>query len=362
MPAAIGGSAATLLEACGTVLLSTGDRAAVERTCRARPPKPVTLPIASDNSAIKDGSQAGEGHAEDLQLRRLRRARRDQGVREAVRRQGRHHHLRHRQRGQQKLAHRRLKATSRCRPPRLALQLIAAKILQPLNHSYITNFTNLVPVPGSLLRQGLALHIPYTLYTSGSTTASTSDRRPTRSSWGTVWDPKYKGHVSVLDDYREALSMALLRKGITDVNTNDAALIAQAGQRPQELTATSNVKVSIEGYKEVPEGTSLHRRGLLGRHGQRAVQPAAGHRCRCSGLLATEGRQVPRQQRLHVHPPGLEQARARPRLSSTSSSTSRTRPRTSPRTAISRPSTRSSADELIKRELVPETSRAPCSR
>ena len=31
------------------------------------------------------------------------------------------------------------------------------------------------------------------------------------------FDPKYKGQVGIYDDYREAISMALLRKGITDI-------------------------------------------------------------------------------------------------------------------------------------------------
>ena len=75
-------------------------------------------------------------------------------------------------------------------------------------------------------------------------------------SWDTLWNPDYKGVTSLLDDYREGLTAALLRKGVTDVNTEDPAVIKQAGDDLGELTNLMNIKVEIEGYHTVPEGST----------------------------------------------------------------------------------------------------------
>jgi spermidine/putrescine-binding protein len=72
--------------------------------------------------------------------------------------------------------------------------------------------------------------------------------------WDIFWDPTYKGQMSILDDKREGIALALLRKGITDVNTADKGQIEQAGEDLKELTDVSNIRVTIEGYKDVPEG------------------------------------------------------------------------------------------------------------
>jgi spermidine/putrescine transport system substrate-binding protein len=60
--------------------------------------------------------------------------------------------------------------------------------------------------------------------------------------------------VSVIDDEREAFTMAMLRKGITDINTLDREIIDAAVADVIELIDLVNVKVNIEGYKDIPEG------------------------------------------------------------------------------------------------------------
>jgi spermidine/putrescine transport system substrate-binding protein len=74
--------------------------------------------------------------------------------------------------------------------------------------------------------------------------------------WDILWDPTYKGVTSILDDYREGIAMALLRNGITDVNTTDKAQIEQAGADLAELVDLMNIKVNIEAYKDIPEGAT----------------------------------------------------------------------------------------------------------
>ena len=67
---------------------------------------------------------------------------------------------------------------------------------------------------------------------------------------------KFKGQVSVLDDEREAFVMAMLRKGVTDINSTDPKVIDQALADVMELIDLVSVKVNIEGYKDIPEGTT----------------------------------------------------------------------------------------------------------
>jgi len=50
------------------------------------------------------------------------------------------------------------------------------------------------------------------------------------TSWGVLWDPKYKGRISLLNDQREVLGMALRAMG-RSLNSQDPDLIQQAKQK-----------------------------------------------------------------------------------------------------------------------------------
>ncbi len=143
--------------------------------------------------------------------------------------------------------------------PNTLPRLIAGGILQPLNRSYLTNFDNLLPsFVDPWYDQGSKYTVPYTVFSSGI--AYRTDRveaaKVEEMGWDILWDPAYKGVTSILDDYREGIAMALLRKGITDVNTTDEALITQAGADLSELVNLMNIKVNIEAYKDIPEGAT----------------------------------------------------------------------------------------------------------
>jgi spermidine/putrescine transport system substrate-binding protein len=138
--------------------------------------------------------------------------------------------------------------------------LVATENMQPINHSYIPNLTNVWPsLQSPFYDRGARYTIPYTLYTTG--VGYRIDKidpadDPFKMADGTdlLYKAKYKGRVYVLDDDREALSMALLRLGITDVNTEDPALIAKAGAELQKLISLVNVKVGIDDYQLLPSG------------------------------------------------------------------------------------------------------------
>ncbi|MFM7252749.1 MAG: spermidine/putrescine ABC transporter substrate-binding protein [Ilumatobacteraceae bacterium] len=138
--------------------------------------------------------------------------------------------------------------------------LIAAGILQPLNRSYLGNFGNVIPSFGDpWYDPGAAYTVPYTFFGTGIgfRTDRIDPDEIAAQGWDAIWSATaFKGEVSVLDDVRETIAMALLRRGITDVNTTDPDLIAQALADLLELVDSVNVKVDIEGYKDIPEGTT----------------------------------------------------------------------------------------------------------
>jgi spermidine/putrescine transport system substrate-binding protein len=135
-------------------------------------------------------------------------------------------------------------------------KLVDTGLVQPLNKSYLTNIGNVT----SSLRdpyydKGAVYTVPYTVFSTGI--GFRADRVDVGSvSWDTLWNPDYKGVTSLLDDVREGITAALLRKGVTDVNTEDPKLIKQAGDDLGDLTNLMNIKVEIEGYHTVPEGST----------------------------------------------------------------------------------------------------------
>lgn len=138
--------------------------------------------------------------------------------------------------------------------------LIAAGILQPLNRSYLTNFGNVIAsFSDPWYDPDAAYTVPYTFFGTGIgyRTDRIDPAEIEAQGWDALWNATaFKGEVSVLDDARETIAMALLRSGVVDVNTTDPALIDGALADLLELVDTVNVKVNIEGYKDIPEGAT----------------------------------------------------------------------------------------------------------
>lgn len=138
--------------------------------------------------------------------------------------------------------------------------LINGGLLQPLNKSYLTNAGNIVSTFNDpWYDPGATYSMPYTYFGTGI--GFRADRidpaKVASQGWDTVWQATdFKGQVSVLDDEREAFVMAMLRRGLTDVNTTDPKVIDQALADVMELIDLVNVKVNIEGYKDIPEGNT----------------------------------------------------------------------------------------------------------
>ncbi len=138
-------------------------------------------------------------------------------------------------------------------------QLVETKMIRPLNHSYIPNMANTwADYRNPFYDQGWQYTTPYSIYTTGM--AWRKDKVSLAPSWNMPWEGSaYKGKVAVLDDYRETISLALLKAGNLDLNTTNTAQIQAAGKALQQLSSLTNVRIDNNDYTDVPSGkTWIH--------------------------------------------------------------------------------------------------------
>jgi spermidine/putrescine transport system substrate-binding protein len=137
---------------------------------------------------------------------------------------------------------------------------VAGKLIQPLNKEYLPNFTNVLEALQSPYYDvGSKYSVPYTVYTTG-----VAYRRDViddsefagEDSWKLLWDPAYKGFVGVIDDAREALTLGMYYRGVTDTNTGDPAIIDAAEKDVKALVSATDARFDILAYQKIPEGTS----------------------------------------------------------------------------------------------------------
>jgi spermidine/putrescine transport system substrate-binding protein len=133
-------------------------------------------------------------------------------------------------------------------------RLIAAKLIRPLNQSYIPNMANAWPdYRDPFYDQGWQYTTPYSIYTSGM--AWRKDKVNLSPSWNMPWQgARYSGKVAVLDDYRETISLALMRAGNFDLNTTSTPQIRAAGKALQQLATLTNVRIDNNDYTDIPTG------------------------------------------------------------------------------------------------------------
>jgi spermidine/putrescine transport system substrate-binding protein len=151
-------------------------------------------------------------------------------------------------------------------------RLVGRKIIQPLNFELIPNLEkNVWPeLHSPFYDVGPRYSVPYTVYTTGIAWRNDQlDFDPSKMDqpWDAFWSPqaeKYRGKVAILDDSREGPGMALMRRGVTDLNTEDPDLLKRAGEDLKELNKLVGVKVSIADYETVPAGRVLLHQGWSG--------------------------------------------------------------------------------------------------
>ncbi len=137
-------------------------------------------------------------------------------------------------------------------------QLIEGQLLQPLNHSYLPNIAQAWPdFTNPFYDQGWRYTVPYTIYTTGiSWRKDLVHENPytMANPWAMPWQPKYKGRVAILDDYREGISLGLMKNGIFNLNTTDYRQIGISRQALQDLSGLVNLRIANTDYSDVPTG------------------------------------------------------------------------------------------------------------
>jgi spermidine/putrescine transport system substrate-binding protein len=137
-------------------------------------------------------------------------------------------------------------------------KLVEAKLLQPLQHELIPNLAaNMWPdYQNPFYDQGWRYTVPYTIYTTGIAYRRDhiDDDVVAEKGWDVLWDPKYRGKVGAYDDYRETLSLGLLKNGVTDLNTGSQADITAAKEQILGLISQSDAALDINGvYVKLPD-------------------------------------------------------------------------------------------------------------
>ena len=227
-----------------------------EQVALSRPDRPTTLPLHSDVPAIKDGLSPEKGgtlkvfnYPEYLSPDVTRAFGEEHGVEVEVTTFTTQ---------DEAIAKLRTAGTAfdvYFPTPDIVGKLVAGKLLQPLNRSYLTNLGNAWPeLQDPFYDKGSRYTVPYTAYTTGILYRADRVTSVPANGWDLVWDPAYKGQTYVLDDGREGLALAMLKVGRTDLNTEDPAVIRAAGEELMKLNSAVNVKVSAGGYQLVAEG------------------------------------------------------------------------------------------------------------
>lgn len=142
-------------------------------------------------------------------------------------------------------------------------RLVAERLVLPLTHELLPNTTNLWPYfrtntgPFYDVRQRYS--VPYTVYSTGigwrrDLVRDADAPEYLANPYDAYWNERYRGAVGIYDDYREAMAMALLRRG-EDPNTGEERVIERAVEDLVSLAEGVNVEVSAEGaYHELQTG------------------------------------------------------------------------------------------------------------
>jgi spermidine/putrescine transport system substrate-binding protein len=137
-------------------------------------------------------------------------------------------------------------------------RMVAGKLLQPLNHDYLTNFGNVWPsIQDPWYDKASRYTVPYAIWTTGI--GYRADKISTKpedlpNPYEVYWDTANKGKLYLLDDSRDAPAHMLLKNGITDINTEDPEHVELAKTELKSLIEAANVKLSTDDYTNVPEG------------------------------------------------------------------------------------------------------------
>jgi spermidine/putrescine transport system substrate-binding protein len=144
-------------------------------------------------------------------------------------------------------------------------QLIAGGLLQPINHDYVPNLANNVwpALHSPFYDQESRYSVPFAIWNTGIMWRNdhvSTDIAGLANPYDVFWEDAPRDKTALLNNSRDSLGMAMFRRGITDVNTDDRATIDNAKNDIAEVVAASNARFDHNDYNDVPDGkTWLHQ-------------------------------------------------------------------------------------------------------
>jgi len=144
-------------------------------------------------------------------------------------------------------------------------RLIAAGLLQPMNHDYLPNLSANVwdEFQSPFYDQESRYSVPYAVWNTGifwRNDEITTDIAGMANPWDVFWNDAPPDKTHLLNNSRDLLSLAMYRSGQTDVNTGEASVIDDAKQQIAEVVSATNAKFDHDDYTDVPKGRAyLHQ-------------------------------------------------------------------------------------------------------
>ncbi|MGH8868374.1 MAG: polyamine ABC transporter substrate-binding protein [Actinomycetes bacterium] len=137
-------------------------------------------------------------------------------------------------------------------------KMVTAKLIRPLNHSYITNIKNVWPqFSNPWYDGGWRYTVPYTTYTTGVGWRNDKISEPIGdmdNPYDALWNAEFSGQVAVIDDWHTMMAMVLLRNGVTDINTNKPKDLRLMQSQMLDMASKTKPKVNITMYNDLPAG------------------------------------------------------------------------------------------------------------
>jgi spermidine/putrescine transport system substrate-binding protein len=143
-------------------------------------------------------------------------------------------------------------------------KLVAAKLVQPLNHDYLPNLSNIWPsLQDPFYDRGSRYSVPYAIYHTGIgwrtdlLPLEVEDLRAMSNPYDVFWDHGVPGKTGIYDVSRDAILLGMyhVEGSSADPNTTDAAKIDAGKDALIQLNNDVGVVVEIEiAYVSLPEG------------------------------------------------------------------------------------------------------------
>jgi spermidine/putrescine transport system substrate-binding protein len=140
-------------------------------------------------------------------------------------------------------------------------KLVAADLLQPLNHDLIPALQsdNWAAFQNPYYDQGWRYSVPYTIYTTGigynRNVIGDDVIHGMDNPWSILWDPAHKGKVGVYPSYRDVMAIALMKNGITDLNTGNPDDLAKVRTDLLAMIDATNPRIAYDAsYSKLQHG------------------------------------------------------------------------------------------------------------